>query len=296
MSQSDDHFQRLVDNPAERRNVELKRWVDPAEDRGKAHIVKVCLAMWNNNGGYLVIGFNDDGSPDTEHAPADVIERFHPDIVQELVSKFAFHAFDTTVEFRTRDGQEYPILHIPAGVEIPVCAKSEIRHPEENKKLLVEPDAVYVRSLTSNNRVSTTKARREDWDRLVRICFENHEANVGAFVRRHLIGVDPKALLEAFSHIASALPEALKQLGELAADFETQSLKRFESVVTKRSIKVPDCGLWHISAVLAGDRPRHEATREFLRRLDLDMPAHSGWTPWAIMLNGRDPFTWWLSC
>ncbi len=287
MNPSDDHLQQLVDTPSERRNVEYKRWIDPADDHDKGLIVRACLAMRNNNGGYLVVGFNDDGSPDTENVPCDVTASFHADVVQELVSKFASHAFDVTVEFKDRDGQKYPILCVPSGIETPVCAKSIVPHPEAGKTPLVEPDAVYVRSVTSNNRVSTTKARREDWDRLVRICFENREANIGAFVRRHLIGVDPKVLLDALSQIASAAPAVLKQPSDLVAEFEAESLKRLELVVAERSVKLPDCGLWHVSAVLSGDVPRHEATEQFLRRLDLDMPAHSGWTPWVVLLGSQ---------
>lgn len=218
-------------------------------------IVRACLAMRNNDGGYLIISFIDDGTPDTKNAPSDVTVRFHADAIQELVSKFASHAFDVTVEIRTRDGQQYPILCVPSGVETPVCAKSIVPNPDVERTPLVEPDAVYVRSVTSNNRVSTTKARREDWDRLVRICFDNREANIGAFVRRHLAGVDPKTLLDALSQIASAASAAFKQPAELVAQFESESLNRFESVVAERSVKLPDCGFWQASAVLSGDFP-----------------------------------------
>ena len=60
---SEDELRDLLDNPRENLGVELKRWIDPNTDEGAAKIAKGCIALRNNNGGLLIIGFKDDGKP-----------------------------------------------------------------------------------------------------------------------------------------------------------------------------------------------------------------------------------------
>ena len=50
----------LVARPSEGLPVEIKSWIDPTKPEGVAKIVRACLAMRNQNGGFLVIGLNND--------------------------------------------------------------------------------------------------------------------------------------------------------------------------------------------------------------------------------------------
>src|SRR5690242_6442381 len=82
----ENQVQALVDRPGETLQIEIKQWIDPATSEGAAKIVKGAFALYNRNGGYLIIGFNDKTlEPDTENAPADVQAVFHQDIIQGLV-------------------------------------------------------------------------------------------------------------------------------------------------------------------------------------------------------------------
>ena len=63
MAYDEERLKQLAANPAEALSVELKGWLDPNAPEGIAKIVKACLALWNNNGGFLVIGFGDEGKP-----------------------------------------------------------------------------------------------------------------------------------------------------------------------------------------------------------------------------------------
>ncbi len=49
----------LVARPSEGLPVEIKAWIDPTSHEGIAKIVRACLAMRNQNGGFLIIGLND---------------------------------------------------------------------------------------------------------------------------------------------------------------------------------------------------------------------------------------------
>ncbi len=145
-------------------------------------------------GGYLVIGFdNDTLQPDIEHAPTSVQSAFHFDKIQGLISRFSSEPFEISVEFPKRESQEYPVIIVPPGVRTPVASKSDLLNGDTK---LISTNDVYVRSLQSNNTPSTTKARWKDWSKIVEVCFDNREADIGRFLRRHLSGLDSEIVRE----------------------------------------------------------------------------------------------------
>ena len=151
-----EQIRALLLNPRESLDVELKQWLDPQTAEGKAKFVKAFIALRNNNGGMLVVGIKNDGSPDMENRPSDIRGTFHQDIVQGLVGKYASAQFEVTVEFLERDNLEYPVIRVPNGVTTPVACKSELK--DAAGRVLLKPDTVYVRSLNSNNTVSSAPA------------------------------------------------------------------------------------------------------------------------------------------
>ena len=50
----------LVARPAESLNVEIKRWINPDEPEGAAKIARAALAIRNRNGGFIIIGFDNE--------------------------------------------------------------------------------------------------------------------------------------------------------------------------------------------------------------------------------------------
>lgn len=163
-------------------SVELKRWIDPKCPEDRAKIVKTALALRNYGGGSLVIGFDNDSlEPDTNNVPQDVKAAFHIDVIQGLISKYASRPFEVTVEFPEREGQPYPVITVLPGVETPVAVKSDLRSGD---KTLISVNDVYTRSLRANNTPSTTKATWKDWPDILKVCFDNREADIGRFLRR----------------------------------------------------------------------------------------------------------------
>jgi predicted HTH transcriptional regulator len=120
-------IQDLIERPRESLAVELKRWIDPDQPEGKAKIVKATLALRNFNGGYLVIGFdNDTLEPDREHVPSNVMDMFHVDKIQGLISKFSSEPLEISIKFPEREGQQYPVIEVPPGIRTPVAVKSDL--------------------------------------------------------------------------------------------------------------------------------------------------------------------------
>ena len=269
-------IQDLVERPSESLSVELKRWLTPDSPEGKAKIIRTALSLRNHGGGYLVIGFdNDTLLPDKEHVPHNVRETFHVDKIQSLIAKFASEPFEISVEFPERDKQLYPVLVIPPGVKTPVASKSELSYT--GGRILV--DDVYVRSILSNNTPSTTKAGWKDWPRVVEVCFDNREADIGRFLRRHLGAITPTTVRELASAITKGTEPQIKP-EDLLQSYLQESEERYQAVVAEKNLTLPEHGSWEVGLLLIGQIPKHSADRLFLRLLDTSNPNYTGWPVW----------------
>jgi len=279
--QGEELLQRLVNGPQETLDVELKPWLMPTEKSDIAKIAKACIALRNNNGGYLLLGFEDDGTP-AGSAPTDVSGTYHVDIIQEIVSKYASEPFAVSVEIREREGQRYPIVVVPSGIVTPVFTKSSLTDPVDVKRRLIEDDTIYVRSVTANNRVSSTKLRRSDASRLMKTCFDNREADIGAFIRRHLSGLSPEVLQGALAAVRQSV-----QPKETAIQFLDEGYGRFVSSLSERGQQVPNLGYMESAAILDKIEHPRVPSRELIHRLQSSMTNHSGWAPWTIIDNPK---------
>jgi Schlafen, AlbA_2 len=283
MAEFEQELQELIANrPRESLGLELKQWIDPSRPDGKAKIARGCIALRNNDGGRFVIGIKDDGTPDVGKAPPDVQASFHPDVIQGIVAKYSSDIFAVAVTFVEVSGQDYPVITVPAGVRTPVAAKADLKG--DDGKLLVRDHTVYVRSLTSNNTVSSSEARRGDWESLTRICFNNREADIGAFVRRHLAALNFEslaALVPAFSSMLSRPTNRERIVEEL-----NRGRGRFDSACRQRKLSVPEIGYRESVIVVDGNFPEQIPNAEFRDRLLRNAPSHTGWPPWVDLSPG----------
>ncbi|MEH2139449.1 MAG: ATP-binding protein [Nostoc sp.] len=272
-----DFFNNLVLNPSESLSVEIKRWIDPQSKEGMAKIAKASIALRNNDGGIFLIGFNNDGSPDIQGAHQNPRESFHPDVIQSIASKFCSQSFEVKIHYLKKDGQEYPALEIPSGFITPVAAKAGLK--DEQGKDLIKAHSVYVRSLNTNNTVSSSEPRCNDWERIINLCFENREADIGRFLRRHLGGVTPSLLHELASTIAQGIqPE--ESIEDILRCYLQESEERFNTVVKERSITLPKHGTSQVTLIIIGEVPLHFANEQFFNLLSFNNPKYTGWPVW----------------
>jgi hypothetical protein len=272
-------IQELVDNPRESLSVELKRWIDPDQVEGIAKIVKTAIALRNHGGGYMVIGFdNATLEPAQDNVPVDVRGLFHVDKIQGMIAKYASEPFKITVEFPKRTGQIYPVIVIPSGVKTPVAAKKDL---QGSNGLLIKADTVYVRSLSSNNTPSTTQAIWKDWSKIVETCFDNREADIGRFLRRHLSGLNANVIRELIAGISED-SEYQRSIQDDLRQYLQESEERYLTVVQERAAALPEHGTWEVALIIMGEVPPHSANRKFLNLLDASNPDYTGWPVWLI--------------
>lgn len=268
----EDDLKHILLNPRESLGVELKSWVDPLSKEGRAKIARACIALWNNNGGVLVVGVQDSGRYDEDNRPENVAEVFTADAIQEIVTKHSSIAFEVQVIVAGPELGDCVLVRVPSGVTTPAACKSGIAG-------LIEDDAIYVRSLEANNVVSSSQARRRDWDGLVKRCFDNRESDIGAFVRRHMT---PSAISElsravADLQIGDALP------GQAATDYQDRCRERHLAALVDSGQSVDALpAAMEISGVVDGEAPRRRGSRAWLQQLSTSKPRHSGRPMWSV--------------
>jgi hypothetical protein len=281
----------LVSRPSESLNVEIKSWIDPDEPEGIAKIVKAAFAIRNRNGGFLLVGFEDKTwMPDTG-APADVRATFTLDRIQGIISRYASEMFEVKVGFGSRNGQEHPCIIIPEGVRTPVAAKRDLKDVTQSKVLIREGE-VYFRTLASNGTPSTSAARSSDWTDIVEICFENREADVGRFLRRHLAGKEIASFVEALTGLKAMTPPP--NLGDRAQALLSDGEHRFETAIAARTLDSEETlaigrGAWSVALVI--DPPHTTAIPDasFLSTAMAGNPNYTGWPVWLDSRTFRDP-------
>lgn len=284
-----DAINSLVANPSESLSVEVKSWLDPTTPSGQGKIVRACLALYNRNGGFLLMGFDDTTlQPDAVGQLANVRSAFHVDDIQWLISKYAYELFEVGIGFSERAGVEHPVVVVPSGVTSPVAAKKKL--VDGSGKTLVDVGEVYFRTLNASGVPSTSVAKPADWRDIAQICFDNREADIGRFLRRQLSSLDSRGLAEVLRHIGLATtlqPQSAEpSLREVAISVLDKGEQRFQLALDKRNLKeaakrAAEGIAWQTALVLDPRLSNRVADAVFLNELLGSNPRYTGWPVWV---------------
>lgn len=284
MTASQEYIDGLVRDLRERLSIEVKGWIDPGSDAGQAKIVRGCIALRNQDGGFFVVGFEDGTwQPDLVNAPADVRAEWDGDHIQGLIGRHASEPFEVHLLFAKRDGLEYPVLEVEAGVRSPVAAKKEIPNPDPKKsdKPLVRLHTVYARTLRSSGRVSSSEIHHADWPDMARRCSDNRESEIGAFLRRQLRGAEIGTLARAASAVHGSLPPPRPPPAVLAEELRRDGYERFQQEKQRRNLLyLPRHGSWEAAVVLEGKFNPPNLDVKLLNLINASNPRYTGWPLW----------------
>lgn len=274
-----EHIRSLVDGrPRELLSVELKDWFDPQTVEGVAKLVRAAFALRNQDGGYLVIGFDDKTREPTTPAASlvGITARFNQDTIQGIVSKYASQTFEIAVDFPIRDGHQFVVVSIPPGVAMPVACKADLRSGND---FSLRESEIYVRTLTSNGTISSARASWRDIDALMRRCFENRESDYGRLLLKAFSGISPNNVKGIFQNLSLAAEQGVSA-GLSAEEIIDQSAERFAIVAIERSVILPTVGYWDIGLRINGPMPEHVSNRKFLELIAASNPHLTGWPIW----------------
>lgn len=264
-------LERFIKGSTEKLNIEYKNWFCPDKPSGIAKILKACIAMRNHNGGFLIIGVDNQGVSQSLKASANIKEIFEIDKIQGIVSQYSSEKFEIELKFPIIDNNEIVVIIIPSGVRSPVCTiKPVVDNSEDKQKNLVNKNMVFCRTLSSNNTPSTSIAGHEDFVKLTDICFDNREVDIARFFKRHL----PNISAEKFTQLKQ--PKASLLINELLFDSES----RIENLVDQHKLTFPEHGYLEAAIIVDDEFFDNKLNKEFLNLVSATNPKLSGFELW----------------
>ena len=155
----------LLLSPRETLDVELKEWLDiVANQDHRAVLAKALIALANHGGGFVVVGFADQGIP-APNRPTN-LTAYTPDTVNSIVMAYAEPAFHCDVSYvAAPDGQQYPIITVPGGHHVPIKARRDGPNGQT-----VRNNSYYIRRPGPQ---SENPQNGAEWDALIRRCIAN---------------------------------------------------------------------------------------------------------------------------
>jgi hypothetical protein len=268
-------------------DTELKSWLSLDDPRHAAIIARACIALRNLGGGRLILGIDDKTLQSlNENRPSNITECYHPDRVNEVVGQYALPKFEVRVAFKLYEEKCHPELTVPSGVSFPVITRA----PYEKE---LRQNAVYVRTV-ANGRPSSCEPRTpQDWQNLIEACFNNREADIGRFFRRHLpnIVAQMKTSLGLDESTQSA-PEPFRATRELLDFGRTQFEKRWNAKVVSAATEPPQpiYGTFEVAAKVDGSFTP-PGVRDVLNKVFMHQPHLTGWPTWVDSRSFREIVT-----
>jgi hypothetical protein len=182
-----DELEPLLAAPAEAPDVEYKCWLDlKGNDEHRALLAKAAIALANEGGGFIVIGFREE-RPNliSEPRPAN-IAAYNLDLINSIIRRFASPSFHCTLTLLTdqRTGYEHAVIQVPGGFGVPVMSKSGSANDT------IRPHLCYVRKPGPE---SAPPGNQTDWERLLARCLRNRREDMLDAIRNIVLGSAPAA-------------------------------------------------------------------------------------------------------
>ena len=159
---TDPKTQFIIDNLQENLQVQVKFWFDGLQYKGeKARLAKAIIALVNNGGGYIFIGFRDKGADLPEIRPnVGEFEAFTQDAIAAVVHRYVTPPCQCRLEFATKTGSKitHPVIIVPENHRTPIFTARSRPNNE------IEIGKVYVRRLGGQNEAARNQ---DDWEKLI---------------------------------------------------------------------------------------------------------------------------------
>ena len=188
-------IQDLVDNPREELHVELKAWMNLSDDIARAKIARHLAALANNGGGYLMFGFQDDGTPAVPHSGD--ITPYSRDAITGIIDKYLSPTFQCDVFVaRRKERNPYPVVRVPSHKSVPICSKRNGPHdPQNNNPQGIRMGQYYIRVPGPKSKAIETP---EQWRDLIHRCVVNESESllqsIGKLLREPTIIPESEAI------------------------------------------------------------------------------------------------------
>lgn len=216
-----EELQPFLAEPREDLAAEYKTWLDFTTNEHKALLAKASIAMANHGGGYIIVGFDDQGHQMTSVArPTDVPE-VSQDAVNAAIQRFAapaFHAEVYNVPHPTT-GIVHPVIVVPGNMTEPVMSKRDCPG-------VIAQSRCYIRKPGPRSEEPQTG---DEWRELLRRCVLAGREDMLDAIRSIVSGrIEPAALLpDASEELHAFLEHARARWADLCVDLPEATAARF---------------------------------------------------------------------
>jgi hypothetical protein len=173
--------------PSESLAIEYKSWLDLTDSAGKATVAKAAIALANEGGGIIVLGFREDvgegGALGSQPRPAGM-RRYGQDDINSAINRFAdpeFHCDLAFAEFPDT-GVEHAFVIVPGGMTVPVMSSRGCEG-------IISARRCYVRKPGPR---SEEPFGAEEWRRLLERCLQSRREEMLDAIRIIVQGHDTR--------------------------------------------------------------------------------------------------------
>ena len=258
-----DRITYLINNLTESPAVEVKNWLNGLQTNDdRARLAKEIIALANNGGGDIFIGFEDKGAghPEIRPRPGEV-EAFSQDGISGLIDRYVNPPFQCRIGLHKREGGEilHPVITVPGDHRTPVMAK---RGSPDQRTL--RTGTVYVRRPGGSSEPASTQ---DDWERLL----------------DRLVRARRDEMLDAVRDVLNP-PESIAAPSSDLNSWDEESRKLWQHRVDRLPAGDPrrlEAGHWSVSFAISPFR--EPSIVELNDALAREMPAYSGWPPFTYL-------------
>ena len=264
-------LQDLLAYPRESLGTELKSWLDLSKETDKANLAQAMIALANYGGGYIIIGFAENGGNwiPSEPRPAN-LDIYNQDIVNGIVQAYAEPPFHCSVyhQQHPQSGLIHPIIIVPGESNAPIRAKKDGPNREHVRQF-----AYYVRRPGPK---SEQPQSAQEWDELIGRCVRASRQDLLEDIRSILLGFGTSP------QIQNPDEERSKKFAQWVQDSRSQ----WETLLAEKlSAEQPSRyshGTWTASYAIEADIDP-PSLGSFLDTLRKVQGHETGWPVWLIL-------------
>ena len=258
-------LQPLIDEPREDLAVEYKTWLETSREQGKATLAKACIALANHGGGFLILGFQEQGDSLSSTPPPAQVTDITQDTVNSIIRRYADPAFHCQLHFtmHSTSGVAHPVVAVPSDLSVPVMSRRTCEG-------IIQQHYCYIRKPGPRTEAPQTA---EDWRLLLRRCIQANREDMLSSIRSIVLG---RAETETVTSDSRQDLEA----------FRTECFERWRTVTDQLSPDSPERfpdGYYEVSVHPIGSTPTRSLRILQERLASARRRKLTGWTPFLEM-------------
>ena len=260
-------IQQLVDEPREDLAYEYKDWLDLKSNEHKATLAKAAIALANHGGGFIVLGFAEQGQALESQPRPEAIPEITQDAINEAIRRYVEPEFHCEMHkcICTVTGVEHPVVIVPGTLTVPVMSKRESQG-------VIAPNRCYIRKPGPR---SEEPLKSEEWRTLINRCVRANRDDMLEAIR---------SIITGSVETQPPTPNAVDEL----RDYCTAAHDRWKELVSNEpddsASRFPH-GYYEMGFALVGAKPANSLAElqdrlSVARRIKL-----SGWTPFLELIK-----------